>query len=86
MYHPMSSLCNSLSLITIEEFVYSGIRRPGDFKKTSFLATPISSAVFPVLNTLGTSFPRADFDAGGPNVLHYHPRATETSFTLEGKI
>lgn len=32
------------------------------------------------------SFVRADFDEGGVNVPHYHPRATEVAFVLEGKI
>ncbi|GFZ06010.1 RmlC-like cupins superfamily protein [Actinidia rufa] len=32
------------------------------------------------------SFVRADFGPGGVNVPHFHPRATETAFVLEGKI
>lgn len=47
---------------------------------------PVNSNVFPGLNTLGMSFVRADFDVGGVNVPHFHPRATETAFVLEGKI
>ncbi|KAL3520885.1 hypothetical protein ACH5RR_019034 [Cinchona calisaya] len=78
--------CKNSSLVTVEDFIYSGIRNPGDFKKTGFAATPVSSTVFPGLNTLGMSFVRADFDAGGVNVPHYHPRATETAVVLEGKI
>lgn len=78
--------CKNSSLITVEDFIYSGIKEHGDFKKTGFAATPVSSTVFPGLNTLGMSFVRADFDTGGVNVPHYHPRATETAFVLEGKI
>lgn len=29
---------------------------------------------------------RADFDLNGINVPHYHPRATEIAYVLEGKI
>lgn len=78
--------CKNSTLVTVEDFVYSGIKSPGDFKKTGFAATPVSSTVFPGLNTLGMSFVRADFAAGGVNVPHYHPRATEIGFVLEGKI
>ncbi|XP_027104757.1 germin-like protein subfamily 3 member 2 [Coffea arabica] len=78
--------CKNSTLVTVEDFVYSGIKSPGDFKETGFAATPVSSTVFPGLNTLGMSFVRADFAAGGVNVPHYHPRATEVGFVLEGKI
>ncbi|KAL9674794.1 hypothetical protein QQ045_002993 [Rhodiola kirilowii] len=30
--------------------------------------------------------PGADFGKGGVNVPHYHPRATEVAYVLEGKI
>jgi quercetin dioxygenase-like cupin family protein len=32
------------------------------------------------------SLVRADFEAGGVNVPHFHPRATEVAYVLEGKI
>ncbi|GKC80199.1 germin-like protein subfamily 3 member 2 [Tanacetum coccineum] len=32
------------------------------------------------------SLVRADFEAGGINVPHYHPRATEVAYVLEGKV
>jgi len=41
---------------------------------------------FPGLNTLGMSLVRADFEAGGVSVPHFHPRATEVAYVLEGKI
>ncbi|KAI3458841.1 hypothetical protein Pfo_015504 [Paulownia fortunei] len=78
--------CKNSSLVTVEDFVFSGIRTPGDSSKTGFSSIPVSASVFPGLNTLGMSFVRADFDAGGINVPHYHPRATEVAFVLEGKI
>lgn len=78
--------CKNSSLVTVEDFVFSGIRTPRDSSKTGFSSIPVSASVFPGLNTLGMSFVRADFDVGGINVPHYHPRATEVAFVLEGKI
>ncbi|CAI9091356.1 OLC1v1026365C1 [Oldenlandia corymbosa var. corymbosa] len=78
--------CKNASLVTVEDFVFSGIKSPGNFRKTGFSSTPVNSGVFPGLNTLGMSFVRADFDVGGVNIPHYHPRATETAFVVEGKI
>ncbi|KAK9282837.1 hypothetical protein L1049_011060 [Liquidambar formosana] len=78
--------CKNSSMVTVEDFVFSGIKIPGNFKKTGFLAMSVTPALFPGLNTLGMSFVRADFDVGGINVPHFHPRATETAFVLEGRI
>lgn len=78
--------CKNSSLVTVEDFVFSGIKNPKESTKTGFSSIPVSSSVFPGLNTLGMSFVRADFDEGGVNVPHYHPRATEVAFVLEGKI
>ncbi|GER28916.1 RmlC-like cupins superfamily protein [Striga asiatica] len=78
--------CKNSSLVTIDDFVFTGIKGPNDTGKTGFSSIPVSASVFPGLNTLGMSFVRADFDAGGINVPHYHPRATELGFVLEGKI
>ncbi|KAL2525986.1 Germin-like protein subfamily 3 member 2 [Abeliophyllum distichum] len=78
--------CKNSSLVTVEDFVYSGIKSPGEFSKTGFSSIPVSVSVFPGLNTLSMSFVRADFEPGGINVPHYHPRATETAFVLQGKI
>ncbi|KAL1343092.1 hypothetical protein HN51_029532 [Arachis hypogaea] len=78
--------CKNSSAATIEDFTFSGIKFPGNFKKTGFSSVAVNSNVFPGLNTLGVSFVRADFDVGGINVPHYHPRATEVAFVLEGKI
>ncbi|MED6133431.1 hypothetical protein PIB30_028086 [Stylosanthes scabra] len=78
--------CKNSSAATIEDFTFSGIKSSGNFKKTGFSSVSVNSNVFPGLNTLGVSFVRADFDVGGINVPHYHPRATEVAFVLEGKI
>ncbi|OIW12968.1 hypothetical protein TanjilG_15417 [Lupinus angustifolius] len=78
--------CKNSSTATVEDFIFSGIKLPGNFKKTGFSSMGVNSNVFSGLNTLGVSFVRADFDVGGVNVPHFHPRATEVAFVLEGKI
>uniref|UniRef100_A0A7N0T6H2 Germin-like protein n=1 Tax=Kalanchoe fedtschenkoi TaxID=63787 RepID=A0A7N0T6H2_KALFE len=78
--------CKNSSSVTVEDFIFSGIKSAGDFKKTGFSSKPVNSAAFPGLNTLGMSLVRADFDKGGVNVPHYHPRATEVAYVLEGRI
>ncbi|KAK6929072.1 Cupin 1 [Dillenia turbinata] len=86
--HPTTALkpCMNSSLVVVNDFIFSGIKYPGDFHKTGFSSQPVNVNNFPGLNTLGMSFVRADFDKGGINVPHLHPRATETAFVLEGKI
>lgn len=78
--------CKNSSAVTVEDFTFSGIKFPGNYSQTGFSATPVNSNVFPGLNTLGMSFVRADFGVGGINVPHFHPRATEIAFVLEGRI
>lgn len=78
-------LCKNSSSITVDDFVFSGIKHPGQFTN-KFSGVPVSSTVFPALNTLGMSLVRADFEVGGINVPHYHPRATEVAYVLEGKL
>ncbi|XP_058182554.1 germin-like protein subfamily 3 member 2 [Rhododendron vialii] len=79
--------CKNASAATVDDFVFSGIKNPGKkLGKSDFLAMPVNAGVFPGLNTLGMSFVRADFGPGGVNVPHFHPRATEMAFVLEGKI
>ncbi|GAU18005.1 hypothetical protein TSUD_51150 [Trifolium subterraneum] len=78
--------CKNSSLATVEDFTFSGIKSAGNFKATGFTSMGVNSNVFPGLNTLGVSFVRADFDVGGVNVPHFHPRATEVAIVLEGKI
>ncbi|TQE00266.1 hypothetical protein C1H46_014098 [Malus baccata] len=78
--------CKNSSLATVEDFVFSGIRVPGKFGPSGLSGVSVNSNVFPGLNTLGMSFVRADFEVGGVNVPHFHPRATEIAFVLEGKI
>ncbi|XP_012457884.2 germin-like protein subfamily 3 member 2 [Gossypium raimondii] len=78
--------CKNSSAATVEDFVFSGIKFPGKFSETGLAATSVNVNIFPGLNILGMSFVRADFEVGGINMPHFHPRATEIAFVLEGKI
>ncbi|EOY19254.1 Germin-like protein 18 [Theobroma cacao] len=78
--------CRNSSAVTVEDFVFSGIKLPGKFSETGLAAKPVNVNVFPGLNTLGMSFVRADFEVGGINVPHFHPRATEIAFVLQGRV
>ncbi|PWA75104.1 germin, RmlC-like cupin domain protein [Artemisia annua] len=82
---PHTKPCKNTSSITVDDFIYSGIKHPGKFTN-KFSGVPVSASVFPALNTLGMSLVRADFEVGGINVPHYHPRATEVAYVLEGKV
>lgn len=78
--------CKNASLATVEDFIFYGIKSPGKFSETGLASIPVNVNVFPGLNTLGMSLVRADFEVGGVNVPHFHPRATEIAVVLEGKI
>ncbi|XP_050211240.1 germin-like protein subfamily 3 member 2 [Mercurialis annua] len=78
--------CKNSSAATVEDFTFSGIKSPGKFDETGLSSIPVNVNVFPGLSTLGVSLVRADFEAGGVNVPHFHPRATEIAVVLEGKL
>eukprot|EP01018_Ginkgo_biloba_P028998 Gb_27049 [translate_table: standard] len=78
--------CKNPEDVTVEDFTYSGIRKPGNASATGFAGTSISALQFPGLNTLGMSLVRADFEVGGVNVPHLHPRATEIGYVVEGTL
>ncbi|KAD7479934.1 hypothetical protein E3N88_03070 [Mikania micrantha] len=82
---PHTHHCKNSSSITVDDFIFSGIKHPGNFTN-KFSGVPVSATIFPALNTLGMSLVRADFEAGGINVPHYHPRATEVAYVLQGKL
>lgn len=79
--------CKSPSNVTADDFVFSGIQSRGNFSSsTGFAGVAVNPVQFPALNTLGMSFARADFEPGGVNPPHYHPRATETALVVEGSV
>lgn len=48
--------CKNSSTATVEDFTYSGIKSPGNFKQTGFSSMAVNSNVFPGFNTLSVSF------------------------------
>ncbi|KAK1409699.1 hypothetical protein QVD17_36228 [Tagetes erecta] len=82
---PHTHQCKNSSTVTVDDFIFSGIKHPGKFTN-KFSGVPVTASVFPALNTLGMSLVRADFEVGGINAPHYHPRATEVAYVLEGKL
>ncbi|MQM22696.1 hypothetical protein Taro_055750 [Colocasia esculenta] len=79
--------CKDPATATAGDFVFSGIRSPGNFSSdTGLAAVSVTASAFPGLNTLGMSFVRADLAPGGVNTPHYHPRATEVALVVEGRV
>uniref|UniRef100_A0A803L2T2 Germin-like protein n=1 Tax=Chenopodium quinoa TaxID=63459 RepID=A0A803L2T2_CHEQI len=70
--------CKPLAEVTPEDFIFSGIKHPGNFSEIGFAGISVTPLNFPSLNTLGMSFARADLNVGGVNVPHLHPRGLET--------
>lgn len=82
-----SEPCKNPRLVGPDDFVFSGARSAGNFSETTGLSsTPVNRAKFPALNTLGMSAVRADLKPGGINPPHFHPRATEMVYVLQGKV
>lgn len=79
--------CKDPATVKAGDFVFSGMRSPGNFSPdTGLAAVSVTATAFPGLNTLGMSFVRADLAPGGVNAPHYHPRATEVALVVEGRV
>ncbi|KAG2682948.1 hypothetical protein I3843_10G008800 [Carya illinoinensis] len=78
--------CKNSSEATPDDFVFSGMKRAGNFSETGLVAIPVNPTIFPGINTLGMSFIRADLKAGGINPPHFHPKATEISYVVQGSV
>lgn len=78
--------CKNSSEATTNDFVFSGLKSAGNFSETGLATIPVNPIVFPGLNTLGMSFVRADLKAGAVNPPHFHPRATEISYVVQGSV
>ncbi|CAM8960114.1 unnamed protein product [Rhodiola kirilowii] len=75
------------SNISADDFFFAGLATPGLTNNTfGSLVTGANVQKIPGLNTLGVSFSRIDYAAGGLNPPHTHPRATEIVFVLEGEL
>ncbi|ERM98892.1 hypothetical protein AMTRI_Chr11g96110 [Amborella trichopoda] len=79
--------CKDPSNATVEDFIYTlQSLSPENISAAGFSALAVGPSLFPGLNTLGMSFVRAEFARGAVNVPHFHPRATELAYVLEGEI
>lgn len=78
--------CKNLVDVIPEDFIFSGIKHPGNFSDTGLSAISVSPKTFPGLNTQGMSFVRADLKVNGVNVPHLHPRATEITYVIQGRV
>ncbi|KAJ7977769.1 Germin-like protein 1 [Quillaja saponaria] len=79
--------CKNEANITEADFFFAGIAKPGVINNTvKSVVTAANVEKIPGLNTLGVSFSRIDYAAGGLNPPHTHPRATEIVFVLEGEL
>ncbi|KAF8406014.1 hypothetical protein HHK36_008094 [Tetracentron sinense] len=79
--------CKPLPKVKSDDFFFNGLSKEGN--TTNVFGTNVTSAdarAFPGLNTLGLSINRVDFAPGGLNPPHIHPRASETSVVIEGKL
>ncbi|KAF7804305.1 germin-like protein subfamily 3 member 2 [Senna tora] len=78
--------CKNSSEVTTEDFVFAGMKVAGNFSDSGLAVVSASPTNFPGLNTLGMSFARADMEVGGINPPHFHPRATELVYVIEGRV
>ncbi|XWS76760.1 hypothetical protein CRYUN_Cryun01aG0205200 [Craigia yunnanensis] len=69
------------------DFFFSGLANPGVINNSvGSVATGANVEKIPGLNTLGVSLARIDYEPGGLNPPHTHPRATEIIFVLDGEL
>lgn len=80
--------CLDPAKVTAQHFVTSVLRTPGNTSGTPTAATfiGVNPQNLPGLNTLGITLARIDIAPGGITGPHIHPRGTEISYVLKGKI
>lgn len=79
--------CKDEANINEDDFFFSGLASPGVINNSvGSVVTGANVEKIPGLNTLGVSLSRIDYEAGGLNPPHTHPRATEIIFVLEGEL
>ncbi|KAL5545867.1 hypothetical protein UlMin_005554 [Ulmus minor] len=84
--HPAILPCKNSSDATADDFVFSGMKLAGDFSSNGLALVSANPTTFPGINTLGMSFARADLNVGGINPPHFHPRATEVAYVVQGSV
>ncbi|KAJ0981139.1 hypothetical protein J5N97_009394 [Dioscorea zingiberensis] len=84
---PTGYSCKNPATVTIDDFIFSGFRKPGNTSNTIKTAvTPASADQFPGVNGLGISVARLETEQGGLVPLHSHPGATEIAIVTQGSL
>ncbi|XVE77379.1 hypothetical protein DITRI_Ditri13aG0057700 [Diplodiscus trichospermus] len=79
--------CKEEAKVTEDDFFFSGLAKPAVINNSEgSVVTGANVEKIPGLNTLGVSFSRIDYEPGGLNPPHTHPRATEIIFVLDGEL
>ncbi|KMZ63457.1 Germin-like protein subfamily 2 member 1 [Zostera marina] len=77
--------CKPTESVTTSDFFSKLLSTPGN-TTTGVSITSANVLGFPGLNTLGVSLIRLDFAPRGIAAIHYHPRASEIIFVVEGTV
>lgn len=84
---PAGYSCKNPANVTVDDFVFSGLRVTGNTSNLIKAAvTPAFAAQFPGINGLGISIARLDIAPGGVIPMHTHPGATEILVCIKGFI
>lgn len=78
--------CKPAESVTTSDFFSTILSTPSNTTANGFSIKSASVLQFPGLNTLGVSLVRIDIAPGGIAPIHYHPRATEIIFVVEGAV
>ena len=81
-------VCKNPANATGSDFASILLRTPGNASASKFgyVAVRANAANFPGLNTMGLSASRSDFNPGGVNPPHVHPRGSELIYVLQGTL
>ncbi|KAM5579806.1 auxin-binding protein ABP19a-like [Rosa sericea] len=84
---PAGYACKDPAKVTVDDFVFSGLRVAGNISSINKIGLSAAFAVnFPGLNGLGVALVRADFAVGGVVPIHSHRDATELVILVEGTV
>lgn len=78
--------CKNSKFVTPDDFIFPGVKSPGNFSDTGLASMSVNPSIVPGLNTLGMSFVHIELNIGGINPPHFHPRATEIAYIIRGKV
>ncbi|KAM7269161.1 hypothetical protein ACFE04_024658 [Oxalis oulophora] len=79
--------CKDPHHVTSDDFYTTRLKYGGDTSnKLGAAITPIFIDEFPALNGAGIAMSRVDYQKGGVNPPHHHPRASEIFTVLEGTL